>query len=184
MIHDDYADLAAMIVDACDETERAAVEFVEQHGVPWIRNARFAFRQSVLAARLRVHDTLGVVEAAGVEGGRIKVTGLGDSHLLLKPLSSLVWPTDSAPAVQPPLPEMRPAEGEPLLAYTIDNQTVTLYEGACRQINTKGWPKFEIVGELSEVWSGDVSGEFDQGADDGWTDDMFGDSAAEDESEL
>ena len=185
MSAEDYATLAVMLIDVYDETETAAADFLEQHGSPWIRNARVAIRQSVLAARLREHPTLGVDENGGVEGGRIKVTGLGESPMLLKPVTSLVWPLNSsAAALQTHFPGMEPPEGEPLLAYKFEDRTVTLYEGACRQVDNRGWSEFEVVGELRPVWSGDGIVEFDQGSDYGWTDDLFGDSAGEEGVEL
>lgn len=182
---EDCATIALMLVDACDETETAAGEFFEQHGSPWIRNARVAYRQSVLAARLREHPTLGVDESGGIEGGRIKVTGIGESPMLLKPLSSLISPPGGGATVAPPhFPGMEPPAGEPLLAYKLEDRTVTLYEGACRQVDIRGRAEFEVVGELRPVWNGDGIAGFDQGAESGWTDDLFGDSAGEEGVEL
>ena len=185
MRNEDLASIAGMLVDAHDETAAAAAEFLEEHGSSWNRNTRIAYRQSVLAALLRKHERLGVDEHGGVEGGRIRVTGLGRPPVLLKPLSSLEWPSGQSESVsQPHLEGMAPPEDIPLLAYRIDERTVTLFVGTCREVDKQSWPVFEVVGELTEVWSGDGISPFDQGDDDGWADDLFGETTEEEDEGL
>ena len=185
MLNEDLASIAGMLVDADDETATAAAEFLEQHGSSWNRNTRIAHRQSVRATLLRKHERLGVDEHGGVEGGRIRVTGLDRSPVLLKPLSSLKWPSGQSESVsQPHLEGMEPPEGIPLLAYRIDERTVTLFMGACREVDKQSWPVFEVVGELTEVWSGDGISPFDQGDDYGWAADLFGETTEEEDEGL
>ena len=185
MRDDDCTSIAKMIIDAYDETATAAAEFLEQHRSPWSRNARVGYRQSILAARLREHPRLGVDEHRSIEGGRIKVTGLDELPMLLKPLSSLEWPSGNSESVsQPHFEGIEPPEGQPLLAYRLSERTVTLFVGACREVDKKGWPIFEVIGELTEVWSGDGLSPFDQGDDSGWADDLFGEVTEEEDEGL
>ena len=185
MRDEDLASIAGMLVDAHDETTTAAAEFLEHHGSPWNRNTRIAYRQSVLAALLRTHERVGVDEHGGVEGGRIRVIGLGRPSMLLKPLSSLAWPSGQSESVsQPHLEGMEPPKGLPLLAYRIDGRAVTLFIGECREVDKQSWPVFEVIGELTEVWSGDGIPPFDQGDDYDWTDDLFGETTEEEDEGL
>lgn len=161
MKHEHYEELAAIVLDAVEESETEAAYFAERHGSAPIRNAKTLQRIALIVAKLRAHDDFEVVNNNEIEGGRIRFYGPDEQKRLLKVLGSLRQPD----VEQAQLPGMAGVAHEPVIAYEAGGSTVTLYEGFCREVKYRGKPVFEIVGELENVWSGDGINTFDQGED-------------------
>ncbi|WP_420612096.1 hypothetical protein [Candidatus Spongiisocius sp.] len=157
MRSDEYADLIEIIQRALDRTAQAAINFEQEHRWPWNRNAGMNFRQSVIRAALHGHPHLEIVEDCSAEFGRIKVVSSeGGRPYLLKPLNSLSGPSPIDPDSGVQQPFFDTCDGEPLLAYQITREGITLYQGEYREVQQQGGrSEYEIVGELRVAWTAD-----------------------------